>query len=103
MAARPLCRAICAGTKKGATVAPAVVALQRLPRYGFALPWFCYKRILGAYYGHARAILGVRAVLLRRLFVSRSFLLCRPFTLRAFDRRFAAARKTSRSVAQVKF
>jgi len=29
-------------------------------------------------------------------------LLCRPLTLRAFDRRFAAARKTSRFVALVK-
>ena len=92
MAARPLCRAICTGAKKGATVAPAVVALQRLSRYSFALPRFCYKRGLS-----------IRAVLLRRPFVSRSFLLCRPLTLRAFDRRFAAARKTSRFVAQVKF
>ena len=92
MAARPLRRAICAGAKKGATVAPAVVALQRLPRYSFALPRFCYKRGLS-----------IRAVLLRRPFVSRSFLLCRPLTLRAFDRRFTAARKTSRFVARVKF
>ena len=88
MAARPIRRAICTGAKKGVTVAPAVVALQRLPRYSFALPRFCYKRDLS-----------VRAVLLRRPFASRSFLLCRPLTLRAFDRRFAAARKTSRFVA----
>ena len=92
MAARPIRRAICASVKKGAAVAPAAVALQRLPRYSFALPRFCYKRGLS-----------IRAVLLRRPFVSRSFLLCRPLTLRAFDRRFAAARKTSRFVAQVKF
>ena len=70
MAARPLRRAICAGAKKGATVAPAVVALQRLSRYCFALRSFRYKRILGAYYGHARAILSVRALLLRRPFIS---------------------------------
>ena len=92
MAARPLCRAICAGAKKGAAVAPAVVALQRLPRYSFALPWFCYKRGLS-----------IRAVLLRRPFVSRSFLLCRPLTLRAFDRRFAAARKMSCFAARANF
>ena len=64
MAARPLCRAICTGAKKGATVAPAIVALQRLPRYSFALPRFCYKRGLS-----------IRAVLLRRPFASRSFCL----------------------------
>ena len=87
MATRPLRRAICAGAKKGAAVAP-----QRLPRYSFALPRFCYKRGLS-----------VRAVLLRRSFASRSFLLCRPLTLRVFDRYFAAARKTSRFVARVKF
>lgn len=92
MAARPLRRAICAGAKKGAAVAPAVVALQRLPRYSFALPRFCYKRGLS-----------IRAVLLRRPFVSRSFLLCRPLTLRTFDLRLAAARKTSRFVVRVKF
>ena len=57
MAARPLRRAICAGTKKGTTVAPAVVALQRLPRYCFALRSFRYKRDLGACYGRVRAIL----------------------------------------------
>ena len=83
MAARPLRRAICTGAKKGATVAPAVVALQRLPRYSFALPRFCYKRGLS-----------IRAVLLRRPFASRSFLLCRPLTLRAFERLLATARKT---------
>ena len=93
MAARPLCRAICTGAKKGATVAPVAVAARAiLPRYVLPLPRFCYKRGLS-----------IRAVLLRRPFVSRSFLLCRPLTLRAFDRRFAAARKTSRFVAQVKF
>ena len=56
MAARPIRRAICAGAKKGTAVALAVVALQRLPRYSFALPRFCYKRDLS-----------VRAVLLRAL------------------------------------
>lgn len=93
MAARPLRRAICAGTKKGAAVAPAVVALQRLLRYSFALPRFCYKRDLGA------CALFCYAALLRLVV----FLLCRPLTLRAFDRRFAVARKTSRFVALVKF
>lgn len=101
MAARPLCRAICTGAKKGAAVAPAVVALQRLPRYSFALPRFCYKRDLDAYYGHARAILCALfcyAALLRLVVLH-----YRPLTLRSFDRRLAAACKTSRFVAQVKF
>ena len=93
MAARPLCRAICASAKKGTTVAPAVVALRTiLPRYVLPLPRFCYKHGLS-----------IRAVLLRRPFVSRSFLLCRPLTLRVFGLRLAAARKTSRFVALVKF
>ena len=38
----------------------------------------------------------LRAVLLRRPFASRNFLLCRPLTLRAFGLRLAAPRKTSR-------
>ena len=93
MAARLIRRAICAGAKKGAAVVPAVVALRTiLPRYVLPLPRFCYKRDLS-----------VRAVLLRHPFASRSFLLCRPLTLRAFDLHLAAARKTSRFVAQVKF
>ena len=52
MAARPLRRAICAGTKKGASVAPRAIAALR-----FALPSFRYKRGLGAYHGRVRAIL----------------------------------------------
>ena len=72
MAARPLRRAICAGAKKGTAVAPAVVALRTiLPRYVLPLPRFCYKRDLDAYYGHAKAILSVRAVLLRALLLLR--------------------------------
>ncbi|EEV18774.1 hypothetical protein CAMGR0001_1880 [Campylobacter gracilis RM3268] len=38
-----------------------------MPRYCFALRSFRYKRSLGACYGHVRAILSVRAVLLRAL------------------------------------
>ena len=97
MAARLIRRAICAGAKKGAAVAPAAVAARAiLPHYVLPLPRSCYKRDLGAYYGHARAILSVRAVLLRRPFAFRS-LHYRPLTLRAFDLRLAAARKTSQA------
>ena len=103
MAARPLRRAICAGAKKGATVAPAVVALQRLSRYCFALRSFRYKRILGAYYGHARAILSVRALLLRRPFASRSFCFAVLLHCARLVAVFAAPRKTSRFVVRVKF
>ena len=103
MAARPLRRAICTGAKKGATVAPAVVALQRLPRYSFALPRFCYKRDLDAYYGHARAILSACALFCYAALLYLLVLLCSPLTLRAFDRRLTTARKTSRFAALVKF
>ena len=103
MAARPLRRAICAGTKKSAAVAPAVVALQRLPRYCFALRSFRYKRDLSACYGHARAILGARMLFCYAVLLRFVVLHYRPLALRAFGRRLAPPRKTSRFAALVKF
>ena len=101
MAARPLCRAICAGTKKSAAVVPAAVALQRLPRYDFALPSFRYKRdfkrLLRARQSDSMCAVCYAALL--RLVV----LHYRPLALRAFGRRLAPPRKTSRFVALVKF
>ena len=102
MAARPLRRAICAGAKKGAAVVPAVVALRTI-----AALWFCFAIIpLQAQFRcllRARQSGSMCAVLLRRPFASRSFLLCRPLTLRAFGLHLAAPRKTLRFIARVNF